>query len=114
MRVVGEALDDDWLSAASGALPAGWEARVEPVFRGAALRMDELGREDVVAVKLLGLCARGTELGDCLALAPSRDEVETARGWVEAQAGRDGAWVAHVGEMIAELERRLGRGVQAG
>lgn len=113
MRVVGEALDDDWLHVASDALPAGWEARVELVFQGSAMRMDELARADVVAVKVLGLCARGMELGDCVTLAPRAEELEAARVWVEAQDGGDPGWVTHVGEMLGELERRL-RGVQAG
>ncbi len=74
-RVSGETLDDDWLNNGpeqlAQVLPAGWEQRTQPAFAGAALELRAPGRLDLLRTKLFALCDRGTDLQDCLALAPS-------------------------------------------
>lgn len=110
-RSSGEALDDDWLNNGpeqlAQVLPAGWQQRTQPAFAGAALELRALGRLDLLRTKLFALCDRGTDLQDCLALAPSLDELIEVRGWVEQQDGNPD-WPAHVSAVLADLAKRLG------
>jgi hypothetical protein len=114
MRSVGEALDDDWLrtgqAGLAGLLPDGWMGRLRRGFDGDALRLDTLGRGDLLLAELLALCEGGLTLGDCLAMAPTEGELRAARPWVEDQdQGAD--WPAHVADTFTDLARRLGPGV---
>ncbi len=56
------------------------------------------------------LAERGLDLGDCLALAPTREELARLLPWLDLQDGNPG-WPAHVHATIADLEERLGHGV---
>jgi hypothetical protein len=59
---------------------------------------------------MLEACDRGTDLPDCIALAPTSDEFDEAMPWlVEQDANTD--WPAHVRATIANLQQRLGHGV---
>jgi hypothetical protein len=60
--------------------------------------------------KLFALCDRGTDLGDCLALAPSADELDEAEPWVKEQDANP-LWLDHVRATLDDLRRRLGHGV---
>jgi GTP cyclohydrolase II len=110
-RAHGEALDEDWLNNGpeqlAQALPPGWEQRTQPAFSGVALVLRAPGRMDLLRTKLFALCDRGTDLRDCLALAPLRDELEEARAWVERQDGNPD-WPEHVRAVLGDLARRLG------
>lgn len=90
-----------------GVLPPGWEQRTQSAFSGAALELRALGRLDLLRTKLFALCDRGTDLGDCVALAPSVVEIEEVRTWVEQQDGNP-EWPGHVGNVLGDLARRLG------
>jgi hypothetical protein len=113
-RAVGVDLIDDWLNngpmSLTELLPDGWRLRVQPLFRGAALVLSTLGRPDLLKTKLFALCDRGTDLADCVALAPTRDELDEAVPWV-AQQDAHPDWPAHVAATIADLGRRLGHGI---
>ena len=113
-RTLGETLRDDWLnngpSQLGDLLPPGWRDRLHLVFAGAAIRLDTLGRVDLLKTKLFALCDRGTDLGDCLALAPTLDELSEAGPWVALQDGHPD-WPAHVAATLEDLRRRLGHGV---
>ena len=110
-RRQGDALEDDWLNNAPATLakqlPSAWEDRVEIAFSGVALRLQSLGREDLLRTKLFALCDRGLDLADCLALAPTADELAVLLPWVEEQDLNPG-WPAHVRAMLADLGKRLG------
>ena len=114
MREQGEELRDDWLnngpSSMLRTLPPGWEHRLRLVFQGKSIVLHTLGRADLLKTKLVGLCDRGTDLGDCLALAPSAEEIDEASGWVKEQDANPD-WPAYVEEVLADLRRRLGHGV---
>lgn len=113
-REVGLELADDWLN--NGAmqlgdvLPAGWRERVQRIFEGQVLVLGTLGRPDLLKSKLFALCDRGTDLPDCVALAPTIDELTEALPWLEAQDGNPD-WPAHVRATVADLAKRLGHGV---
>ena len=55
-------------------------------------------------------CDRGTDLGDCLALAPTDTELQEALSWVQTQDAHPD-WARHVAETLEDLGRRLGHGV---
>lgn len=57
--------------------------------------------------KLFALCDRGLDLADCLALAPTADELAALLPWVEEQ-DLNPDWPAHVRATLADLGERLG------
>jgi hypothetical protein len=114
MRQRGEDLQDDWLNNGPASLvsvlPPGWRERLQPAFSGTSIELRCLGREDLLRSKLFALCDRGFDLGDCLALAPSADELRAILPWLEQQDGNPD-WPAHVRTTLADLGSRLGHGV---
>ncbi len=110
----GDALDDDWLNngpmSLAGVLPAGWQERLEPLFRGVAVHLHTLGRADLLRSKLFALCDRALDLADCIALAPTAGELAALSEWVEHQDANPD-WPAHVRATLEDLGRRLGHGV---
>lgn len=113
-RKAGVELLDDWINNGPmqlvDVLPEGWRARVQRIFEGSALVLDTLGRPDLLKRKLFALCDRGTDLPDCLALAPTAEELAECVPWLEVQDG-NALWPAHVRATVADLARRLGHGV---
>ena len=107
-------LIDDWLNNGpaqlADLLPDGWRLRTQLAFAGTALTLHALGRADLLKTKLFALCDRGTDLPDCIALAPTADELDDARPWVSLQDANPD-WPRHVVETFADLSRRLGHGV---
>lgn len=113
VRAVGGVLGDEWLNNGPSQLvpllPAGWELRLQEVFRGRAVVLRTLHRSDLLRVKLFALCDRGLDLPDCVALAPTQTELAEAVTWLEPQDLHPG-WPAHVRATLADLARRLGHG----
>ena len=113
-RALGDPLADDWFNAEpaslTGVLPIGWRDRLIDAFSGRALRLRTLGRSDLLATKLFALCDRGTDRNDCLAFAPTSEELATAQLWLEQQDLHPD-WPAHTRIVIADLAQRLGHGV---
>jgi hypothetical protein len=113
-RRLGLELIDEWLNNGpmqlGDVLPEGWKQRLQPAFEGRALILKSLGRADLLKTKLFALCDRGTDLPDCVALAPTAEEVAEALPWLSEQDGNPD-WPAHVRATIVELQRRLGHGV---
>lgn len=113
-RTLGVDLDDEWLNNGpmqlGAVLPVGWQARVQVAFSGRVLVLNTLGRGDLLKTKLFALCDRGTDLIDCVALAPSVAEIADAVPWVVEQDAHP-QWPVHVRATIADLQRRLGHGV---
>jgi N-acetylglucosamine-6-phosphate deacetylase len=71
--------------------------------------LSTLGRADLLKTKLFALCDRGTDLSDCVALAPTAAELDEAVLWLAEQDANPGP--AHVNATSADLTRRLGHGV---
>lgn len=113
-RCLGVELIDDWLNNGpmqlGEVLPAGWQLRLQRAFEGRALVLRTLGRADLPKTKIFALCDRGTDLSDCVALAPTAGELDEAMPWLAEQDGNT-AWPAHVRATLADLARRLGHGV---
>ena len=98
MRHGGQLLQDDWFNNGPASLakelPERWEDRLLSAFKGKALHLRTLGRDDLLRTKLFALCDRALELA---ALLP----------WVEEQ-DLNPDWPAHVRATLADLGRRLG------
>jgi hypothetical protein len=113
-RRLGIPLSADWLnngpSQLGDVLPPGWQARLQTVFQGRAITLDTLGRADLLKTKLFALCDRGTDLADCIALAPTAAEVADAAPWLSIQDAYPG-WPDHVATTLADLQRRLDHAV---
>ena len=105
---------DDWLNNGpiqlAALLPDGWRLRVCSTFDGAALQLTVLGRCDLLKTKLFALCDRGTDLADCVALAPDERELDDVEPWLVVQDANP-LWPEHVRATIADLRRRLGHGL---
>ena len=97
-RKEGNPLEDDWVNngpfAVGDLLPEGWRERLQTIFQGKAIIMLTLGRNDLLLTKLFGLCDRGTDLGDCLALAPTAEELNSALAWLKKTGCKSGVAVA--------------------
>jgi hypothetical protein len=91
-------------------LPFGWRDRVQVVFGGQALVLSTLGRSDLLKSKLFALCDRGTDLPDCVALAPTAADLVECVPWLIQQDGNE-LWPEHVRATIADVARRLGHGI---
>lgn len=72
--------------------------------------LSTLGRSDLLKSKLFAPCDRGTDLADCIALAPTAEDLAECMPWLEVQDGSE-LWPAHVRATVADLARRLGHGV---
>ncbi|MBZ5524761.1 MAG: hypothetical protein LAP21_21190 [Acidobacteriia bacterium] len=114
VRQKGETLQDDWLNNGPAQLASQlrpqWEDRLQTVFTGTAIRLRCLGRADFLCAKLFALCDRGIDLSDCLALAPTAEELGHVLPWLEQQDANPD-WPAHVRVTIADLGKRLGHGI---
>jgi hypothetical protein len=113
-RDAGESLDDDWLNNGPASLirqlPDGWKKRLEQVFAGKALSLHSLGRTELLMSKLFALCDRGIDIQDCIALAPTHDELTRIIPWLTEQ-DLNPDWPAHVRAAMADLAARLGHAV---
>jgi len=69
-----------------------------------------LGRYDFLCAKLFALCDRGIDLDDCVALAPTSDELENVLTWLQLQDANPD-WPAHVRTTIADVAKRISHGV---
>lgn len=113
-RDEGEPLDDDWFNNGPASLirqlPVGWQERLEQVFTGKALMLHSLGRTELLMSKLFALCDRGVDIQDCVALAPTPDELARIMPWLSEQ-DLNPDWPAHVRATMTDLARRLGHAV---
>ncbi|RLB51739.1 MAG: hypothetical protein DRJ42_16270 [Deltaproteobacteria bacterium] len=114
MRGEGVELAEDWLNNGpmqlADILPEGWRFRVRVAFAGTALTLTTLGRPDLLKTKLFALCDRGTDLNDCIALAPTADDLEEAEPWLSEQDANP-MWPDHVRATLDDLRGKLGHGV---
>jgi hypothetical protein len=114
LRQTGESLQDDWLNngpaSLVGHLRPRWQERLQTAFTGTAIHLHCLGRSDFLCAKLFALCDRGIDLGDCLALAPTAEEIEDIHPWLDQQDAHPD-WPAHIQLTLADLAKRLGHDV---
>jgi hypothetical protein len=107
-------LRDGWLNNGPAALvptlPEGWRNRLQCVYAGSAVRLWGLGRPELLLTKLWALCDRALDLGDCVALRPTPEELSCAEAWIIPQ-DLNPDWPRHVRNTLQDLSRRLGHGL---
>lgn len=112
-RRSGGDLKEDWLNngpaSLTNDLPPGWEARLQPIYAGRAINLKTLSRLDLLRSKLFALCDRAIDISDCLALAPTEDELKEVRPWLDERDANP-AWPEHVEDVLSDLARRLRHG----
>jgi hypothetical protein len=110
IRAMGRALDDNWLNDTAApvahTLPPGWKERLHEIFRGRAITLRSLGRTEILMTKLYALCDRGMDLPDCVALAPTRTEMDQITPWLRQQDLHPD-WPGHVERTLDHLRRSL-------
>ena len=113
-RRAGLPMRENWLNAdampVGALLPLGWQSRLQPAFEGKALRLESIGRADLLRTKLFAACDRGTDISDCVALRPGPEALAEAASWVALQDAHPG-WPNHVAATVSDLARRLGHGL---
>ncbi len=88
-------------------LPDGWRDRLASVYTGQALVLQTLGRTDLLGTKLFALCDRLEDWSDCIALAPTAEELNICLPWVTARDG-NAFWPEHVENTFVALAERMG------
>ncbi|MEL6761601.1 MAG: hypothetical protein AAFP04_14535 [Myxococcota bacterium] len=91
-------------------LPDGWRRWLQVAFTGTSLTLATLGRADLLKTKLFALCDRGTDLANCIAMAPTTAELADAEPWLAEQDAKP-MWPDHVRATLDDLRGRLGHGV---
>jgi hypothetical protein len=103
-------LAPDWLNNGPATLtrdlPVGWELRRQEAFKGRALYLYTLGREDLLRSKLFAYLDRGIDLSDLRKLKPTEGELITITPWLLARDGNQ-YWPQHVKESLDKLRREL-------
>lgn len=104
-------LNENWLNHSPESLRkylrTNWRLRLQPLWQGESIRLQTLGRIDLLGTKVLAYCDRGTDLKDCLDLKPSREELLEILPWVKDYDGNPG-WPAYVQSQIEFLAKGLG------
>lgn len=104
-------LMDSWLNNGPASLvndrPEGWQDGVVTIFTGSSIVLQTLGRVDLLRTKLYAPCDRQEDWPDCIALAPTAEELSKCLAWV---AERDGNpyWPEHVKNTFTEVAERIG------
>lgn len=112
-------LNEDWLNSKAhdfvgvpGCLPEGWRERLRWAYHGRALRLQTLGRQDLLCTKLVALIDRGTDYLDCVALAPTAEELRAAWPFVAQYEGneesREVYWLPLARRQLGRLAKELG------
>lgn len=88
-------------------LPEGWRLRLQEAFSGQAINFKTLGREDLIATKLLAYCDRGRDKSDLIDLKVEKKELQRHLKWVQEYDTNPG-WPEHVKSQFIELAKALG------
>lgn len=104
-------LETNWLNNGPATLardlPQDWLLRSQDLFKGESLHLKTLGREDLLCTKLFAFCDRGFDLGDCISLKPTKQELLKIREWVKNR-DTNPDWPEHVSSTFDELAKKLG------
>lgn len=83
-----------------------WKKRIVPIFKGKALTLQALGREDLLATKLFAFCDREDDWQDVLKLKPTKEELDRIFPWVME---RDGSayWPKRVEDCFKRIKKAM-------
>ena len=107
-------LDKDWLNNGPSGfvrdLEKGWELRTDTIFKGSFLLVKALGRRDLIATKLQGMCDRDEyDMEDVLGLKPTTEEVLSLKAWLLNQDASS-YWPERVESQYEKLLERIKNG----
>jgi hypothetical protein len=88
-------------------LPSGWEDHLQVVFQGESLTLRTLGRLDLLRSKLFAYCDRQQDVDDCMALAPTGEELLLCLPWLE-ERDTNLNWPRHVRVSLTALAKEVG------
>ena len=104
-------LAKDWLNHQSESLTheldEGWRDRTIELYSGNAINFKTVCRSDFINLKLLAYCYRDTDYEDCIALNPTKDELNKSLEWLKDKDGNP-FWMDNVRIHFDKLERALG------
>ncbi len=110
-------LKEDWLNNGPMSLrkdlPEGWRERTAPLFDGKNLRLRTLGRSDLLRAKLFAYCDRQEDFLDCVAMAPTKKELQELLPWLQERDANE-LWPEHVRRSLKALAEKLGHAIDAG
>jgi len=89
-------------------LPSDWRNNLQTIFKGTALTIRTLGRMDLLRTKLYACVDRDIDFQDCIALAPTLQELKICKKWV-LQGDLNPEWPNRVEEVFAALTKELQR-----
>lgn len=104
-------LDPNWLNNGPATLindlPPGWKQRTNILYHGKALKLEVLGRSDLLKTKLFAYCDRTTpDFEDLKLLKPTQQELEASLSWVKERDGHVN-WPLHVEKAFLVLKKAL-------
>jgi hypothetical protein len=112
-RGPGAPLQEQWLNNGPkdlrNDLPPGWRERRVPLYSGPGIKLHTLGRLDMLRTKLFALCDRQQDEQDCVALAPTAQELGECLPWV-IERDANPLWPEHVRRSFRALAEELGHG----
>ncbi|PWU13298.1 MAG: hypothetical protein C5B49_14910 [Bdellovibrio sp.] len=104
-------LKEEWLNNGPTSLlevlPREWRSRKQNLYSGKALKLEPLGRPDLLRSKFFAYCDRQQDLPDCIALKPTKAEILETLDWLHRQDAHPG-WPEHVSKSMSALAKRLG------
>jgi hypothetical protein len=107
----GAPLKEEWLNNGPASLirdlPPGWEQRRAPLFNGQALKLQTLGRMDLLRSKTFAFCDRLLDFQDCLALKPTAKELQVIYPWLKERDGNE-LWPEHARKSLQAIAKDLG------
>jgi hypothetical protein len=87
-------------------LPVDWKNNIQKIYSGGSLVLYTLGRLDLIRSKIWALCDRQIDLGDCIALNPTNNELAEVVDWLNPLDGNPD-WPRHVAEVVKQLKKEL-------
>lgn len=105
-------LDINWLNNGPETLktdlPRGWRLRTGSLYSGESLKLEVLGRDDLLKTKLFAYCDRTTpDFEDLKNLRPTVAELSQSIDWVKERDTHSN-WPAHVEKAFLVLKNALG------
>lgn len=104
-------LKENWLNngpdSLKNFLKEGWHLRLDNLYNGTNIKLQTLGRIDLIGTKLLAYCDRGLDLKDCIDLNPTKEEIFSIVDWVKSYDSNPD-WPDYVDKKINELRKKLG------
>lgn len=93
-------------------LPPGWRERRALICQGSGITLHTLGRSDLLKTKLFAFCDRQQDELDCVALAPTVQELLECLPWV-IERDANPLWPEHVKRSFHALAEELGYELEA-